>query len=177
MKDSHFRILRTHITAAGSYHGKAWKAFKPNRDVEDSPSKEVRPTAFPIVDKSDANIAVPSTPEKKIALFRSLFRGREDVYAARCEGKSGKSGYSPAGVMDWRAIHAAKPEERKRVARKTRTLRPRMCWCQCWPGCTRRGWQATPHWAIPLWKTRIREHLIFQIKLRCSHRQLWCHAD
>jgi hypothetical protein len=34
MKDSHFRILRTHITAAGSYHGKAWKAFKPNRDVE-----------------------------------------------------------------------------------------------------------------------------------------------
>ena len=145
--------------------------------IQDSPSKELRPTAFPIVDKSDANIAVPSTPEKKIALFRSLFRGREDVYAARCEGKSGKSGYSPAGVMDWRAIHAAKPEERKRVARKTRTLRPRMCWCQCWPGCTRRGWQATPHWAIPLWKTRIREHLIFQIKLRCSHRQLWCHAD
>jgi superfamily II DNA or RNA helicase len=92
--------------------------------IQDSPSKELRPTAFPIVDKSDANIAVPSTPEKKIALFRSLFRGREDVYAVRWEGKSGKSGYSPAGVMDWRAIHAAKPEERKRVAQKTRTLQP-----------------------------------------------------
>jgi hypothetical protein len=92
--------------------------------IQDSPSKELRQTAFPIADKSEANIAVPSTPEKKIALFRSLFRGREDVYAVRWEGKGGKSGYSPAGVMDWRAIHAAKPEERKRVARKTRTLQP-----------------------------------------------------
>jgi superfamily II DNA or RNA helicase len=92
--------------------------------IQDLASKEVRPTAFPIVDKSDSNIAVPSTPEKKIALFRSLFRGREDVYAVRWEGKGGKSGYSPAGVMDWGAIHAAKPEERKRVARKTRTLQP-----------------------------------------------------
>jgi hypothetical protein len=64
------------------------------------------------------------TPERKVALFRSLFRGREDVYAVRWEGKSGKSGYSPAGVMDWRAIHAARPEERKRVSRKTRTLQP-----------------------------------------------------
>jgi len=92
--------------------------------IQDLASKEVRHTAFPIVDKSDSNIAVPSTPEKKIALFRSLFRGREDVYAVRWKGKGGKSGYSPAGVMDWGAIHAAKPEERKRVARKTRTLQP-----------------------------------------------------
>ena len=65
-----------------------------------------------------------STPEKKIVLFRNLFRGREDVFAVRWEGKSGKSGYSPAGVMDWRAIHASRPEERKKVARKTRMLQP-----------------------------------------------------
>jgi superfamily II DNA or RNA helicase len=65
-----------------------------------------------------------STPEKKIALFRNLFRGREDVFAIRWEGKSGKSGYSPAGIMDWRAIHASRPEERKKVARKTRMLQP-----------------------------------------------------
>jgi hypothetical protein len=64
------------------------------------------------------------TPEKKIALFRSLFRGREDVYAVRWERRDGKSGYSPAGVMDWRAIHAARPEERKKVARETRMLQP-----------------------------------------------------
>jgi hypothetical protein len=64
------------------------------------------------------------TPEGKITLFQSLFRGREDVYAIRWEGKGGKSGYSPAAAMDWRAINAARPEERKRIARKTRILLP-----------------------------------------------------
>src|SRR2546427_5636156 len=65
-----------------------------------------------------------ATPAGKIALFRSLFRGREDVYAFRWEGKGGKSGDSPAAAMDWRAINAARPEERKRIARKTRILLP-----------------------------------------------------
>ena len=32
-------------------------------------------------------ITEASTPEQKIALFRGLFRGREDVYAVRWEGK------------------------------------------------------------------------------------------
>jgi hypothetical protein len=41
-----------------------------------------------------------STSDEKIRLFRSLFRGREDVYAVRWEGKAGKSGYSPAYVKD-----------------------------------------------------------------------------
>ncbi len=92
--------------------------------IEDSVSKAPGPTAIPIVSVSDSSIAAPSTPEKKVSLFRSLFRGREDVYAIRWEGKGGKSGYSPAGVTDWRAIHAARPEERTKVARKTRTLQP-----------------------------------------------------
>ena len=64
------------------------------------------------------------TPEEKITLFRSLFRGREDIYAVRWEGRGGRSGYSPAGVMDWRAIHSVRPEERKRIARQTRMLLP-----------------------------------------------------
>jgi hypothetical protein len=35
-----------------------------------------------------------SQPEAKIALFRSLFRGRDDVYPRRFESrKTGKSGY------------------------------------------------------------------------------------
>jgi len=67
---------------------------------------------------------VSSAAEKKIALFRSLFRGRDDVYAVRWKGKNGKSGYSPAGAMDWRTIHAARPEDRKKVARNTRMLQP-----------------------------------------------------
>jgi superfamily II DNA or RNA helicase len=42
-----------------------------------------------------------SPPETKVALFRSLFFGREDVYAVRWEGKNGRSGYSPAGIREW----------------------------------------------------------------------------
>jgi superfamily II DNA or RNA helicase len=40
--------------------------------------------------------------EEKIRLFRSLFRGREDVYARRFESrKSGKTGYAPACANEW----------------------------------------------------------------------------
>jgi hypothetical protein len=43
-----------------------------------------------------------SLPEIKIALFRSLFKGREDVYAKRFESrKTGKSGYQPACRNEW----------------------------------------------------------------------------
>ena len=38
----------------------------------------------------------------KIARFRSLFRGRDDVYARRFENpRSGKSGYAPACGNEW----------------------------------------------------------------------------
>mgnify|MGYP000684070068 CR=1 FL=1 len=43
-----------------------------------------------------------SPPEAKIALFRSLFRGREDVYPRRFESrKTGKAGYPPACTNEW----------------------------------------------------------------------------
>ena len=62
--------------------------------------------------------------EQKIELFRSLFRGREDVYAVRWEGPNGRHGYSPASKRDWSAYNAAKPENRKRVDKETRTYLP-----------------------------------------------------
>ena len=43
-----------------------------------------------------------SSAEAKIALFRSLFRGREDVYARRFESrKTGRAGYAPACANEW----------------------------------------------------------------------------
>ena len=43
-----------------------------------------------------------SKPAEKIALFRSLFRGRTDVYPQRFESrKTGKAGYSPACANEW----------------------------------------------------------------------------
>ncbi|MGH9201194.1 MAG: TOTE conflict system archaeo-eukaryotic primase domain-containing protein, partial [Vicinamibacterales bacterium] len=43
-----------------------------------------------------------SSSQAKIALFRSLFRGREDVYPRRFESrKTGKTGYAPACANEW----------------------------------------------------------------------------
>ena len=92
--------------------------------INQSPPNEPVPQAVPVPKLSSTTKGGVSTPEEKISLFRNLFRGRQDVFAVRWEGKGGKSGYSPASVMDWRAIHVAKPEERKKVARKTRMLQP-----------------------------------------------------
>lgn len=50
-----------------------------------------------------------STAEK-VELFRSLFRGRMDVYPIRWESKTtGKSGYTPACANEWRAGICGKP--------------------------------------------------------------------
>jgi len=47
---------------------------------------------------------------EKIRLFRSLFRGREDVYARRFESrKSGKAGYAPACANEWARGVCEKP--------------------------------------------------------------------
>ena len=51
-----------------------------------------------------------SSPEAKIALFRSLFRGREDVYPRRFESrKTGKFGYQPACANEWARGVCEKP--------------------------------------------------------------------
>jgi len=45
----------------------------------------------------------PTSNPQKIALFRSLFRGREDVFARRWQNpKTGRSGYSPACANEWK---------------------------------------------------------------------------
>ncbi|KPL11888.1 restriction endonuclease subunit R, partial [candidate division BRC1 bacterium SM23_51] len=56
-------------------------------------------------------VSAQSPPEKKVALFRSLFRGREDVYARRFESaRSGRSGYQPACANEWTRPLCKKPQ-------------------------------------------------------------------
>ncbi len=44
----------------------------------------------------------PASADEKVALIRSLFRGREDVYALRWENaRTGENGYVPAVVGGW----------------------------------------------------------------------------
>jgi hypothetical protein len=43
-----------------------------------------------------------SSPDEKIALYRSLFFGRQDLYALRWEGADGSSGYQPVCKNIWK---------------------------------------------------------------------------
>lgn len=57
-------------------------------------------------DPTDRNSPV----EKKLALFRGLFRGRSDVYPVRWENRTtGRSGYAPACANEWRRGVCEKP--------------------------------------------------------------------
>jgi len=47
--------------------------------------------------------------QSKVALFRSLFKGRTDIYPLRWESKGGKSGYAPACGNEWRPGICEKP--------------------------------------------------------------------
>lgn len=52
--------------------------------------------------RASALVTRDSPSADKIALFRSLFRGREDVYPRRFESrKTGKAGYAPACGNEW----------------------------------------------------------------------------
>lgn len=57
---------------------------------------------------------VPSsrfTPEEKIQIFMSLFRGREEVFPKRWDNKkTGKSGYAPACRNEWVKVVCGKPQ-------------------------------------------------------------------
>ena len=48
--------------------------------------------------------------EDRIALFMSLFQGRQDVCARRWESRNGRAGYSPACKNEWRKGVCLKPK-------------------------------------------------------------------
>ena len=60
---------------------------------------------------SAQNVTNESTQEHKIDLFRSLFRGREDVYPRRFESKrTGKNGFQPVCRNEWIRPICQKPK-------------------------------------------------------------------
>ena len=64
-------------------------------------------------DSTSATVTSKSSSDEKVKLFRSLFRGREDVYAVRWEGRNGKTGYSPAHRKIWSNSFQKRPDEPK----------------------------------------------------------------
>jgi superfamily II DNA or RNA helicase len=58
-----------------------------------------------------APVTNASSPAAKIALFRSLFRGRDDVFPKRWENtKTGKAGYAPTCANEWAPRICGKPK-------------------------------------------------------------------
>lgn len=57
---------------------------------------------YSVPEENSASVNMQSSSVEKIALFRSLFKGREDVFARRwLNTKTGKSGYSPVCANEW----------------------------------------------------------------------------
>ena len=50
------------------------------------------------------------SPQEKIKLFRSLFAGRDDVYAKRWQNKKGEQGYVPVCRNEWKSGLCRKPQ-------------------------------------------------------------------
>lgn len=61
------------------------------------------------VPTSNTIINSRSSAQEKIALFRRLFRGRDDVFPKRWQNQKGRSGYSPACANEWQRPLCAKP--------------------------------------------------------------------
>lgn len=73
-------------------------------------------------EKPNAPVAEGLSLEEKVTLFRSLFRGREDVYPMRWEARTGKSGYSPACSNEWKRPLCVKPQIRCSECQKRELL-------------------------------------------------------
>ena len=97
-RDNELQFLRKEnkrLKALLDHHEIPWRITEP--DFAQSP----RP-AYSFAEKLST--------EEKVALFRRLFRSRDDVYARRWESKKGKSGYSPACGNEWKPGLCEKPK-------------------------------------------------------------------
>lgn len=63
-----------------------------------------------ITEESSIPCTREMSPQQKVKLFRSLFRGRDDIYALRWENKKGRSGYSVACSNEWVSGLCNKPQ-------------------------------------------------------------------
>lgn len=98
------------------------QALTPECNPRSEIKKELSPRAVCLPTATAVEqVVAPADKLAKIALFRSLFRGRDDVYAIRWQMKNGMWGYRPDDKKDWKAVLARKP---KKTDRETRTFYP-----------------------------------------------------
>ena len=90
------RLDRLHSEVDRS--GERLRALRIALEIGPADEANLLPSSAPV----DANSS-PSSNSEKVSIFRSLFRGREDVFPKRWENpRNGKAGYSPACGNDWK---------------------------------------------------------------------------
>ena len=71
------------------------------------------PGRNPLPQSRNSTIAVPASGTEKVALFRSLFRGRDDVFPLLWTNRrTGRTGYAPACGNEWVPSVCEKPRVR-----------------------------------------------------------------
>lgn len=79
--------------------------------LKDETIKQPRPSSFTSPNAVKSNLTNESSEAEKIALFRSLFKGRKDVFPKRFESiKKGISGYQPYCRNEWKPGICIKPK-------------------------------------------------------------------
>ena len=80
----------------------ALRARLADMEAHRADARDIPPSAGPVTNRSSTR--------DKIALFRSLFRGREDVYPKRwANARTGRSGYAPVCAKEWAPRICEKP--------------------------------------------------------------------
>lgn len=97
VRDKLHRLIEenAHLKALLTQHGIQWEQSILAETALPSQAPALNPASF--------------TTNDKIALFRHLFRGREDVYPLRWESAKGTSGYTPACANEWKPGICHKP--------------------------------------------------------------------
>ena len=80
-------------------------------DLVSKSDLESMPAINPVIKELSAPVhpTVELSTDAKVQLFRSLFKGREDVYSVRWDSKNGRSGYAPACDNEWLSGICDKP--------------------------------------------------------------------
>ncbi len=100
--DGLIKIAQEELVGLGAKQERILKQIETLKSlkIEEAGIDQTEPSFIPSTYKPA--ITNSSSEEDKIALFRSFFRGREDVFPKRFESlKTGKSGYQPACRNEW----------------------------------------------------------------------------
>ena len=92
-------------------NNKRAKVINQLQDLRNERSQFDRPLSQLSLSFKRVSLTNDSSQDAKITLFRTLFKGREDVYPRRFESaKTGRSGYQPACQNEWASGICKKPK-------------------------------------------------------------------